>query len=370
MGNSYINKRQYALLVFFIPFVFKFSVLPSVMSLDAGRDIWITILLIMLVECCHLALIVKLDKMGGLDAIREKYGSGVYFAITVPIMLVIVTKACVYTAETTSYANNYLFYNITTRGVGIIVIIASSYIAIKGAKGLGRLIEQITWLVPIAIVIGLLFGKLLLKPTNLLPIGAEGVVPIARSFDNVLFWTLDFSPLLFVKTKEDTTLPKRKRAKIPYLPILSILSTLSMVALYLFYVMNYGQAGHLVDTAFSSLGAFNVVNTEIGSIDWPAITLWLSIAIISLALKLFGAGKVLSSTGLKFPIAVIVLGVVVVIMGQLVFYNLERAFTFATSFVKYIVVGIELIFPLIAYLLLDLKERKNKKEAILSEATI
>ena len=89
-----------------------------------------------------------------------------------------------------------------------------------------------------------------------------------------------------------------------------------MVLLYALYVMNYGQAGHLVDTAFSSLGAFNVVNTEIGSIDWPAITLWLSIAIVSLALKLFGAGKVLSSLKIKFPLGVALSSAVVVILGQ------------------------------------------------------
>ena len=50
MINSYLTKRQYALIAFFIPFVFKFSVLPSVISLDAGRDIWITIFIIMLTE--------------------------------------------------------------------------------------------------------------------------------------------------------------------------------------------------------------------------------------------------------------------------------------------------------------------------------
>ncbi len=370
MENSYITKRQYALLVFFIPFVFKFSVLPSVLSLDAGRDIWITMLLIMLTELTQLAVVVKIDSMGGLEALRDKYGNIVYYALTVPIMLTIVIKASVYTSETTSYANSYLFYNITTRGVGIVVIIVASYIAIKGAKGLGRLVEQITWLIPIAIVIGLLFGKLKLKPDNVLPIGAKGIVPIANSFDNVLFWVLDFSPMLFLKTIEDVSLVKRKRLRFPWLPVLSVASAIFMVVLYLLYVMNYGQAGHVVNTAFSSLGAFNVVNTEIGSIDWPAITLWLSVAIISLALKLFGAGKVIASAKVKFPLAVTLVAIVVVVLGQFVFYNLERAFSFATSFVKYLAIGIELLVPFTAYILLDLKERSSKKMEEKSEATI
>lgn len=370
MENSYITKRQYALLVFFIPFVFKFSVLPSILSLDAGRDIWLTMLLMMLTELAQLAVIVKIDKMGGLDAVRDRYGNVAYFALTVPIALVIVLKASVYTSETTSYANSYLFYNLTTRGVGIVVILASSYIAIKGAKGLGRLVEQITWLIPIAIIIGLLFGKLKLKPENILPIGAKGIVPIAASYDNVLFWTLDFSPMLFLKTVEDTALSKRKHSRFPWVPVLSICSSIFMVILYVLYVMNYGQAGHLVNTAFSSLGAFNVVNTEIGSIDWPAITLWLTVAIISLALKLFGAGKMISTLKIKFPIAVGLVAVVVITLGQFGFYNLERAFDFATSFVKYIVIVIELLVPFVAYILLDVKERSLNKEGAYLETTI
>ncbi len=370
MINSYLTKRQYALIAFFIPFVFKFSVLPSVISLDAGRDIWITIFIIMLTEIIQLLFIVKIDKMGGLEAIKEKYGLGVYLSLSVPLLIVLVIKASVYTSETTSYANSYLFYNITTKGVGVIVVLASAYIAIKGAKGLGRLIEQIAWLVPIAIIIGLLFGKLQLKPSNLLPIGAGGIFPIAKSYDNVLFWALDFSPLLFLQVREDVTMPPRKRSKFPILPFLAILSLICMTLLYALYVMNYGQAGHLVDTAFSSLGAFNVVNTEIGSIDWPAITLWLSIAIISLALKLFGAGKILTAVKLPFPLAVGFSALVVVILGQYVFYNLEKAFDFATSIVRYFVIGVELVATFVSYALLDLKERKSLKGEIKVEATI
>ena len=122
--NAKITKRQYALIIFFVPFVFKFSVLPAMLSERAGRDVWLTIFLIMLTEGAQLLFIILVDKKGGLDAIRERYGDTVYFLITLPILLVLVLKASVYTAETTSYANSYLFYNITTKGVGIVVILA------------------------------------------------------------------------------------------------------------------------------------------------------------------------------------------------------------------------------------------------------
>ncbi len=358
MENSYITKRQYGLIIFFIPFVFKFSVLPSVLSAVVGRDVWITMVLIMTVEIVQLAFIVKVDKLGGLSAIKEKYGKAVYFALTVPIMLILLLKAGVYTAETNSYANSYLFYNLPTRGVGIVVILASSYIAVKGAKGIGRMMELLLWLVPIGIVIGALFGKLKLTPLFVLPIGAEGLTPIASGFDTALFWALDFSPLLFLKIREDTSLKPRKRSSFPWVPICASLSFLFISTLYLLYVMNYGGGGHLVDTAFSSLGAFNVVNTEIGSIDWPAITLWLSVAIVSLALKLFSVGKAISSFKIKFPIAVLVGAVVVIALSQLAFYNLERAFDLALSLVKYVVFGLEMIIPMLAFVLLDVKERK------------
>ncbi|MBQ8177628.1 MAG: GerAB/ArcD/ProY family transporter [Clostridia bacterium] len=370
MENSYITKRQYGLIIFFIPFVFKFSVLPSILSEKAARDIWLVMLLIMLTELAQLIFIVKVDKMGGLDAIKERYGKITYYLLSAPVLAVMILKASVYTSETTSYANSYLFYNITTQGVGIIVILASSYIAVKGAKGLGRIVELALWLVPIAIIIGALFGKLKLTPDYALPIGANGLGPIAISFDSALFWVLDFSPLLFLKIREDVTLSPRKRTRFPWVPVAAISSAILMVGLYLAYVMNYGGAGHLVDTAFSSLGAFNVVNTEIGSIDWPAITLWLSIAIVSLSLKLFASSKVISSNNVPFPVAVLLTALVIIVISQLAFYNLEKAFDFATSFVRYVVLGIELLVPMTAYVLLDIKERKHQKEHHPLEATI
>ena len=360
--NAKIIKRQYALIVFFVPFVFKFSVLPAMLSERAGRDVWLTIFLIMLTEGAQLLFIVLIDKKGGLDAIRERYGNTTYYLVSLPILLILILKASVYTAETTSYANSYLFYNITTKGVGIIVILASCYLAVKGAKGIGRLVELAVWLIPVAIIIGALFGKLKLYPSYALPISAKGIIPIALSYTDALFWALDFSPLLFFKTQEDILLRKEKRSKFPTIPIAITLSILFMTLLYLFYVMNYGEAGHLVDTAFSSLGAFNVVNTEIGSIDWPAITLWLTIAIISLALKIFGSGAVLHSLRLPFPISCLIVGVIVITLSQLLFYNLERAFSLATSFVKYVVFGFEIIIPMVAFALLDFKERKGDKK--------
>ncbi len=360
--NAKIIKRQYALIVFFVPFVFKFSVLPAMLSERAGRDVWLTIFLIMLTEGAQLLFIVLIDKKGGLDAIKEKYGNTTYYLVSLPILLILILKASVYTAETTSYANSYLFYNITTKGVGIIVILASCYLAVKGAKGIGRLVELAVWLIPVAIIIGALFGKLKLYPSYALPICAKGIIPIALSYNDALFWALDFSPLLFFKTQEDTLLRREKRSKFPTIPIAVTLSILFMTLLYLFYVMNYGEAGHLVDTAFSSLGAFNVVNTEIGSIDWPAITLWLTIAIISLALKIFGSGAVLHSLRLPFPISCLIVGMIVITLSQLFFYNLERAFSLATSFVKYVVFGFEIIIPMVAFALLDFKERKGDKK--------
>ncbi|MBO5776112.1 MAG: GerAB/ArcD/ProY family transporter [Clostridia bacterium] len=366
--NNLITKRQLGLIVFFIPFVFKFSILPSILSKIAHRDIWITMFFIMLIELIQLALIIKVDNLGGLDEIKRSYGKTVYTLLTVPLFAVMVLKGAVYLSETNSYSNSYLFYNISTRGVVVVVVIIASYVAVKGAKGIGRLVEQVIWLIPIAIIIGLLFGKLKLTPSYLLPIGVDGIAPIAKSLDKCFYWAMDFTPFLFLKIRDESKLPPRKRSRFPWIPACAVGSLLLMTALYALYVMNYGGGGHLVDTAFSSLGAFNVVNTEIGSIDWPSITLWLSVAVISLALKIFGSSKVISSFGLKFPVAVLIVGVLISSIAQFGFYNLERAVKFATGYARYAIIAIELIVPIIILILIERK--KFSKEIVNNETTI
>ena len=119
MKNS-LSAAQYAIVAIILMSVFKLSVLPSLTAQSAGKDIWMSISMILLSEMISLAFIVPVSLSGGLDTIRQKYGKVVYSLISVPIIVVLIIKTLVYVSEVNAFSSSYLFYNISTDKVGIV----------------------------------------------------------------------------------------------------------------------------------------------------------------------------------------------------------------------------------------------------------
>ena len=107
MKNS-LSAAQYAIVAIILISVFKLSVLPSLTAQSAGKDIWMSISMILLSEMISLAFIVPVSLSGGLDAIRQKYGKVVYSLISVPIIVVLIIKTLVYVSEVNAFSSSAL----------------------------------------------------------------------------------------------------------------------------------------------------------------------------------------------------------------------------------------------------------------------
>ena len=105
MKNS-LSAAQYAIVAIILMSVFKLSVLPSLTAQSAGKDIWMSISMILLSEMISLAFIVPVSLSGGLDAIRQKYGKVVYSLISVPIIVVLIIKTLVYVSEVNAFSSS------------------------------------------------------------------------------------------------------------------------------------------------------------------------------------------------------------------------------------------------------------------------
>ena len=109
MENRSLRVGAYSLISAVCAAVFKLSILPSLVSQDAGRDAWISATVIAALEIITLVPVVFVSFHGGLQAIKEKYGNIVYIAIIVPIIAVLMIKTLVYLAEVNSFCGSYLF---------------------------------------------------------------------------------------------------------------------------------------------------------------------------------------------------------------------------------------------------------------------
>lgn len=376
MKNNILTSRQYGILAFLLSFVFKFSLLPGLIAEVAGRDMWLVITFAVLIEAGMLAVIVRISALGGMEAVKERYGTAVYLALALPAAMLFTVKCAVYMSEVNTFTTSYLFYNVSAEAAGVILAVAIVFLGVRAAKGIGRVAEIALWLIPILILIGAVFGKIKVEPSYVRPVAADGIGPIASAFDRSLFWFFDYTPLLFFRLKTNENVAERKRKSSgaadaegsvkgalgslkKYAPVIggALGAVLIIPFLYAVFVMTYGMSGHLVGNAFSSLGSFNVVNTEIGSIDWPAIVLWLCFAVIVLSILVFAAGRTVESVGVPLPVAVTVAAAVALILAETLFFNSEKAMRFALSAARYPAAAIAVTVTAATLILL---ERRGK----------
>ncbi len=364
--NNKIRREQIALIIFFIPMVFKLSVLPSQLAKTSLTDATLSIALLLLTEFLHLALILLVIHLGGVKKLTEIIGKKPAFFLLSPLVLVYLAKMVIFGEEAVNYVAFFLFYNVKHWGVKAIVFMTAFYLATKGAKCFGRVAELCIYIVPVILLFGLLFGKLSATPEYALPLFSKGFSPIFEGYQQYLFWAFDFSPLIFFEFDDTEYLlkkPHTKHRRFPYI-LLSIAGCfVAIVGIYVFFFMNYGEATPLIDHAFARLATFNVVSTQVGSIEWPSVILWLVTSILLLAIKAFACGKTTQLIGIPSNVGAGVISATALLLVYFVVKDLATAIEYATGVLRFVTLGIELLVPTVVLIILAVRHKKEKTHA-------
>ncbi len=359
-----IRREQIALIIFFTPMVFKLSVLPSQLAKSTLTDAPLTIALLLITEFLHLILILAIVKFGGVAKMYKIIGKKLSFLILMPLLFVYIAKLVIFGEEAANYVSFFLFYNVKHWGVKAVLFMTAFYFATKGAKCFGRVAELCIYIIPFIFLFGLIFGKISATPEYALPILSNGLNPVLDGYQQYIFWAFDFSPLIFFEFDEKDIMlkiPGKKRRKIPYILISSITCCIVIVGIYFFFFMNYGGATPLIDHAFARLATFNVVSTQIGSIEWPSIILWLLTSMLLLAIKIFACGKTVELLDISPRIGAGGATLVALLLVYLLVKDLNTAIEYATSILRFITLAIEIIFPTVILIILVVNKKKEKK---------
>ncbi len=359
-----IRREQVALIIFFIPMVFKLSVLPSQLAKTSLTDASIAIALLLLTEFAHLAVILGIIHLGGVKKLTEIIGKKRTFLLLSPLLMVYLAKLVIFGEEAVNYVSFFLFYNVKHWGVKAVVFMTAFYLATKGAKCFGRIAELCIYFVPVILLFGLLFGKVSATPEYALPLFSKGFLPILDGYQRYLFWAFDFSALIFFEFDDTEYLlkkPHTKHRRFPYVLISCISCFVVIVAIYVFFFMNYGNAAPLIDHAFARLATFNVVSTQVGSIEWPSVILWLVTSILLLAIKLFACGKTTELISIKPRLGAGVMAIAALLLVYFVVKDLATAIEYATGVLRYITLAIEVLVSLVVLGILLINRKKEQK---------
>ncbi len=361
-----IRREQIALIIFFIPMVFKLSVLPSLLAKTSMTDATLSIGMLLITEFCHLAIILAIVHLGGVKKLSEIIGKKPAFLVLSPLLLVYLAKLVIFGEEAVNYVSFFLFYNVKHWGVKAVIFMTAFYLATKGAKCFGRIAELCIYIVPIILLFGFLFGKVSATPEYALPLFSEGFSPIWEGYQQYIFWAFDFSPLLFFEFDDTEYLlkkPHTKHRRFPYILVSSVVCFGIIIAIYAFFFMNYGEATPLIDHAFARLATFNVVSTQVGSIEWPSVILWLVTSILLLSIKIFACDKTTELLGVPSRVGGGVISVVALLLVYFVVKDMATAIEYATGILRWITLAIELVVPLAMIIILIINHNKEKKHA-------
>lgn len=342
-----ISGKQLSVMIFFIPFVFKMSMLPAYLYETAGVDGYIIVGIFAAVEFIQLWAVLFACEKGGMEALRKKCGDVVYFVVSCPLLFVIFIKSILFVTEIVNYVSTFLFYNIIDAPIVITLLLICYYFAYKGARTVARVFETTIWLLPVIVVAGLAFGETDLHGDSLLFVFPNGGSDILRSAAKYLIYTFDFSPLLFCKIKI------KKKGRIG---LFSLLSVAVLMGCYMIFYCRYGRASFLIDCAFARLASFDTVISEVGSLDWISSILWITTAVLNLSLKLNAVAEIGTGLKVKRPVSI---GTFCVALGLVLlkaFVNMREVFLMVTSGIQYAVFGIEIAVPIVLLSLLAAKK--------------
>ena len=345
-----ISQRQLSVMIFFIPLVFKMSMLPSYLYRTAGVDGYIIVGLFALLEFLQLWTVLFVCQKGGMRALRARYGDSVYRLVSCPLLVVIFTKSVLFCTEIVNYLSTFLFYNVIDTPILMTLIMICFYFGYKGARSIARVFELTVWLLPVILLMGIIFGETDIRGDCLLAVFPDGGKSVYAAVGRYLIYTFDFSPLLFcnVKIKKKGTIG-----------VFSLASILVLMGCYMLFYCRYGRASFLIDCAFARLASFDTVISEVGSLDWISCILWVTVAILNLSLKLNAVAEIGVGLRCKRWLFSGVFCIVLFVSLMKVWVNMEEALVFSTSGVQYAVFGIEIAVPLVMILLFAAKRGRT-----------
>ena len=331
-----VNGRQLSVMIFFIPLVFKMSMLPSYLYKTAGVDGYVIVGLFAVAEFVQLWAVLWVCSKGGMQGIRARYGDGAYFALSAPLLMVIFIKCLLFISEIVNYLSTFLFYNIVDMPLVLTLMVVCYYFSYKGARSIARIFELSVWLVPVIFLMGLIFGETEISGDCLLPVFAQGGGAVPQAVAKYLVYTFDFSPLLFCNVKV------KSKGRIA---LFSFLSVVALVGCYMLFYCRYGRAAFLIDCAFARLASFDTVISQVGSLDWISCILWVTVAVLNLSLKLNAVAEIGTGVRIKrhlFAGAFCLLLTFVLLKGN---FTMKKTLEMVTGGVQYAVFGIEILLP-------------------------
>lgn len=372
--NNKVKTEQVALLLALTIPGGKFLTLPALMAKGAGRDYWISMIILFVFDLICLAFVLwalNINKQGKSinDILTQSLGKVITKIIFAVLFVFILLRAMTLLESCLELLS--ATFTIKTNWIAYILPISALMIFIiyRGFNNIARLSEMLFVIIFLALLAILFFASDRADFGNLKPILDDGIKPVFKTAVNGSFWFADYLFILFVM---DEFKPNKKFFGSIGLGFLA--GAFVTVFVNVLYVALFDQLTVLSDSIISKISQFSLKATSSGRLDWLSLIIWLFSLFIKAASQFFCANKCLTYIfGVgesKFHFYTAIICIAPVIIAPLVYPIKDVVYTAAArDGLGFVFWGIEYLLPLLLPLLTWICYKKDAKRTLYPRRT-
>lgn len=360
-----INKRQAILLILICAISTKIQRLPSMISLGVGRDAWIIVLALGLIDTIFLAFALWFfnrhnSTHSTFDVVKNSMGNFMGRIVCFALFLYFGLKSILPSEAIHDLFANVLFDTLDFKLFGLILLGVVVFGCIKGLRTMGRQCEIYAALIGVGIAGVLFLGFTNCRLERVFPMLENSVLSLTVEAikDNV--WFGDFMILIYLTGKVSLNRDQKLgwNLVLPYFAVVCVIVPLSFVL----FTSLYGNLAALQGNAISSLTQFSILALDIGRVGWFFVLFEQVSTVLAQSIFILMATDCFCKTfGIKSPVIPIwVLAAGLFMLDNFVFNNAEiESFRFRdTVYLTNLIIEAFLVVVLIISSLICKKKEK------------
>lgn len=352
--NNNVYTSQLVAMALILATTFKVVMLPKYIAKDAGRSAFIVMAIMMAIE--FVMYFIVYYSITRINLLQEK-NKWLMIPVMISIYMLCMFKGVVFFGEAISYVASTLFDIGRVAFIILAFLPILAYLVHKGGNTIGRLTQVIVWIIIAAAVISLLFIRIKGNVGSLFPLFDKGVGQTLSACEKYIVWFGDYIPLFTLCVHKI----EHGRSRKAWLPITLAVAYIAVVGFFIVFTIIYGNSAEYIDFAFSKVAVFSRISELLGSTDFLAVITWLMMAIIKLSIVLYAGTMALTYFIKSKAVALFINMSFIGIMCGFVVVTVEQAHAMATSWVRYPIMIIQYILPIVIAIYVRVKYAKTNQ---------
>ena len=358
-----LTKRQVLMLLTICFIANKTQRLPSLIASNMGRNGWLVLVIMGLLDVAFLSITLLVNKMNNG---RTCYGmcqraGGAFFAkfIIAVFGLYFLLNALLPYEAVHDVFSNVLFEYLPWELYSLFIVFAVAFLACYGLTTMGRMSELFFYFIYVSFIVLIILGAMTTNFARVLPVYDINANKLFKTCFDYSLWFGDFTLIyMFMgKVKEDD-------GKMGWGIIVSIVVSVALLSLG--YAIFYGLYENLApeQTNFiSAISQFSLLNLDIGRIDWFLVLFFEMATFLSSGVYIYSAGRCFCELFNieNEKIVCIVITAIIYFVDITVFKSIGQGASKLTFFAKYAYPLVVVLFPILLLIASFVAKNKDKK---------